>query len=140
MDNPGPFVFTLNQGAFSLSAAGAFVGDWIEDFAGVEALSLQASFTYGGGGGEATLFFQTSLDQGQTPIDIAAVALGDANSVSVVNLSALTPVTTPLTPAQQSLAPGTSVNGVLGDRFRAVLVVASPFAANTALAACGVAR
>ena len=139
MDNPGPFVFTLNGGAFSLSSAGTFFGDWIENFAGIAALSLQASFTYGSGAGTATVYFQTSLDQGQTPIDIFTPQFATENGLSVANLSGLDKAA-PFTPAQQALTPGAVQDGVLGDRFRAVLVVSAPYGANTTLALAGVAR
>jgi hypothetical protein len=142
MDNPGSFPFTLNGGAFSLAAAGVFVGDWIEIFAGIDALSLQANFTFGSGGaaGGVTVYFQTSLDQGQTPIDIFAPQFGVASAASVANLSALDKAA-PFTPAQQSLTAGTAQDGVLGDRFRAVVVVgATPYGGNSALALWGCAR
>jgi hypothetical protein len=142
MDNPGPFAFTLNGGAFSLAAAGVFIGDWMLDFAGVEALSLQASFAYGSGGAAAgvTVYFQTSLDQGATPIDIFAPQFGQASAISVANLAALANVG-PLTPAQQSLTPNTiQGNALLGDRFRAVVAVSTAYASPSALALWGCAR
>jgi len=141
MDNPGPFVFTTAGAAFSLASAGTFLGDWMLNFAGVDALSLHASFAYGGGGavGGATIYFQTSLDQGQTPIDIFAPVFAEANGLSVANLSALDKAA-PFSPAQQSLAANTIVDGVLGDRFRAVLVVSTPYTGNTTLALWGCAR
>ena len=142
MDNPGPFAFTLNGGAFSLAATGVFIGDWIANFAGIDALSLQASFAYGSGGaaGGVTVYFQTSLDQGQTPIDVFAPQFGQASALSAANLSALDKAV-PFTPAQQSLAANSIQDGVLGDRFRAVVVVgATPYGGNSSLTLWGCAR
>jgi hypothetical protein len=142
MDNPGPFVFTLNGGAFSLAAAGVFIGDWMEGFAGVDALSLGASFAYGAGGAApgVTVYFQTSLDQGQTPIDIFAPQFGQASALSLANLSGLDKAA-PFAPAQQSLTPNTIQDGVLGDRFRAVVVVgATPYGGASSLMLWGCAR
>jgi hypothetical protein len=142
MDSPGPFLFTLNGGAFSLAAAGVFVGDWMQNFAGIEALSLEANFAYGSGGasGGVTVYFQTSIDQGATPIDIFAPQFGQASAESIANLSALDKAP-PFTPAQQSLTANAVQDGVLGDRFRAVLVVgATPYGGNSSLALWGCAR
>jgi hypothetical protein len=140
MDQPGPFPFTYNGGAaFPLGVAGTFIGDWAENFAGIDALSLEAAFTAGTGGTSATVYFQTSIDQGQTPIDIAAIQFTTANGLSVANLSALDK-TNPFTPAQQSLTAGTVQDGVLGDRFRAVVVVVGAYAVPAALALFGCAR
>ena len=140
MDSPGSFPFTYNGGnSFPLGAAGTYIGDWIDNFAGIDALSLEAMFTTGTGGTSATAYFQTSIDQGQTPIDIAAVQFTTANGLSVANLSALDKAN-PFTPAQQSLTPGTIQDGVLGDRFRAVVVVVGAYAVPAALALFGCAR
>lgn len=141
MDNPGPFAFTLNGGAFSLAAAGVFLGDWVENFAGILALSLQANFAYGSGGaaGGFAVYFQTSLDQGQTPIDVFAPQFGQASAAAVANLSGLDKAA-PFAPAQQSLTDGAIQDGVLGDRFRAVVVVTAPYAGNSALSLWGCAR
>jgi hypothetical protein len=140
MDNPGPFPFTYNGGnAFPLGTAGTYQGDWIENFAGIDALSLQAAFTAGTGGTSATVYFQTSLDQGQTPIDIAAIQFTTTNGLEVCNVSALDKQA-PVTPAQQSLTAGTIQDGLLGDRFRAVVVVVGAYATPAALALFGCAR
>ena len=138
MDNPGPFVFTFNGGAFSLGAAGTFVGDWVYGIEGALALSLQAKFA-SAGAGAATLYIQTSLDQGQTAVDVAAFSLAQANKVAVANLSALDKAN-PFVPAQQSLAADTIQDGVLGDRVRAVLVASAPYSAGASLSIFGCAR
>lgn len=140
MDNPGPFLFTFASGAFPLGAAGVFVGDWMQNFAGIDALSLQATFNAGSGGISATVYFQTSLDQGATVFDIAAVQFTTANGASIANISALEQ-TGVFTPVAQELTPGTILSaGALGDRFRAVVVVAGAYASPASLALWGVAR
>lgn len=140
MDQPGAFAFTYNGGnAFPLGTAGTYIGDWIDNFAGIDALSVQAAFSTGTGGTSATVYVQTSLDQGQTPIDIAAIAFTTTNGLTVANLSALDKAN-PFTPAQQSLTAGTIQDGVLGDRFRAVVVVVGAYAVPASLALTGCAR
>lgn len=140
MERPGAIQFRLNGGAFSIASAGTFIGDWVEDLDGILALSLQAQFLYGSGGTSVTVYVQTSIDQGQTPIDIAALQFTTASATSIVNLSGLTPKTTPAVPSQQALAAGTCLDGVLGDRFRAVVVVVGTYAASTILNVTGVAK
>lgn len=140
MDNPGPLQLTFNGGAFQITGAGVLVGDWITGLAGILAASLQAQFLYGSGGENCTVYVQTSIDQGQTAIDIAAIEFAQASGTEIVNLSALTPKTTPAAPTQQSLAPGSSVDGVLGDCLRAVVVVAGTYNNSTLLNVTAMAR
>lgn len=140
MDNPGPFQLTYQGGAFPIVGPGTFIGDWTTDLDGMLAVSLQAQLLYGSGGTTATVYFQTSLDQGQTAIDICAAQFTTASATEVANLSGLTPKTTPLVPGQQALTPGTSVDGVLGDRLRAVVVVTGTYGQSTLLNLTGVAR
>ena len=140
MDNPGAFQLTYQGGAFPIVGPGTFIGDWIAGLDGMLAASLQAQLLYGNGGTTVTVYFQTSLDQGQTPIDISAVQFTTASGTEVANLSGLTPKTTPVAPGQQTLTPGTSVDGVLGDRLRAVVVVAGTYGNSTLLNLTGIAR
>src|ERR1035437_1651175 len=111
MDNPGPFALTVNGGALQVVSAGVFIGDVISDLAGITAANFQFQLLYGGGGTSVTAYVQTSIDQGQTWADIAAVQFTTASGTEIVNLSGLQAVTTPATPVQQALTPGTCVNG-----------------------------
>ena len=141
MDNPGAMQLTFEgTGAFSIGAPGAMFGDWVTDLEGMLSTSVQFQFQYGGAGMTAIAYLQTSLDQGNTPIDIAAVEFTTANGVQAFNLSALTPKTTPFTPQQQALTPGTCVDGVLGDRLRVVVVVTGTYTSNTLINATAVVR
>ena len=140
MNNPGPLLFTYNGGAFPIVAPGVFLGDWIAGLSGMLAASLQAQLLYGAGGASVTIYFQTALDQGQTPIDVAAMQFGTAGGTLIANLSALDKVTPPIAPQQQALTPGTCVDGMLGDRLRAVVVVSGTYGGGTLLNLTGCAR
>jgi hypothetical protein len=141
MQNPGPFQLTMGGvGAFSVVAAGTYLGDWVAGFAGILAASFQAQFLFGSGSGAATLYIQTSVDQGQTPIDVAAIQFSNASETAFVNLSGLTPRAVFDIPTQQSLAAGAVNDGVLGDRFRAVLLVTGAYNNGTLLNVTGCAR
>ena len=133
------FVFTYAAGAFPLSAAGTFVGDWISAFPGASALSLRAQFTSGAGGNFVKVYFQTSLDKGASAFDLAAIKFTRLSGAAVANISA-SGRTSVFTPSAEALTPGALAGGVLGDRFRAVVVVLVPYAAPAALTLTGYAR
>lgn len=135
----------LNPGIYSL-------GDWsitaedtqfpnnadaevVSDLEGLLALLLVIRFIYGSGGTNCKAYLQTSLDQGTTWFDIACVVFTTANDQKVVNLSALTPKTTPLQVSDASLTDNTCVDGVLGDRFRLKIVSTGTYADSTLLSA-----
>ena len=141
MNSPGPIQLTFGgQGAFQIVGPGTYVGDWITGLAGMLSASLQAQLLYGSGGATVAVYFQTSFDQGQTPIDIAAIQFTTASGTDVVNLSALTPRTTPLVPTQQALAAGSSNDGLLADRLRVVVVVTGTYGNSTLLNATACVR
>lgn len=125
MDNPSSLTLGVAGAAFQITAPGTFVGDVIDDIDGALALSLQAAFKFGSGNGQGAVkaYVQTSLDQGQSWIDIACWTFAEASATKIDNLSGLTPQLTPLTPAQAALADNTCVDGVIGSLLRAVLLV-----------------
>ena len=142
MDNPGLYSLTFaNQAAVALAIAGAgtFIGDVVGGQAGGPNLegalsaSIEAKFAWGAGGTSVTAYVQTSLDGGQTWMDVVALQFTTTSATSVVNLSGLTPKTTPVTPTNQSLSAGTCVDGFIGDRWRVVVVVVGSYSASTLL-------
>ncbi|MGH8598292.1 MAG: hypothetical protein ACREXT_16695 [Gammaproteobacteria bacterium] len=140
MNNPGPIQLTKNGAAFQIVAASTIIGDWLTGLAGLTAVSLQAQFLYGSGGAACTVYIQTSVDQGQTAIDIAAIQFTTTSGTQVVNLSGLTPVTTPYAPLQQALAANSTKDGILGDRLRAVVVSTGTYGSSTLLNLTGCVR
>lgn len=127
-------------GTFSITTAGTFTGDWADDFEGCLALLVQLRFIYGSGGTSVVAYLQTSVDDGTTPVDIAAVAFGTASENAVLNFSALTPKTTQVTPSDGALTSDTAVDGIVGDRFRVKIVVVGTYAGSTQLVCSAVAR
>ncbi len=81
-------------------------------------LTLQCVFTYGSGGGTADAYVQTSVDSGNTWIDIAQFHLTTSNANLIYNLSSGTPITTAITPTDGSLTNNTSQDGIIGDKLR----------------------
>jgi len=85
MDNPG--VFTLS--ALQIDAPKTALVDWTEDLDGMSAVTLEASFQYGSGGASCSAIVVTSLDDGQTQIQIARFDFTTASAIKTANLSGL---------------------------------------------------
>jgi hypothetical protein len=113
---------------------------YVENLDGMLSATLSASFVYGSGGDTLKVVVETSLNQGATWVEVARFAFAQASAEKVVNLSALTPVTTVYAPA--ALADDTVKDGILGLRWRARILkgAGAAYAGNTSLAVRMVAR
>lgn len=127
-------------GTFSITTAGTFTGDWNDDFEGCLSLLAQLRFVYGSGGTTVKAYLQTSADSESVAIDIACVVFGTASENTVLNFSALTPKLTQVTPSDGAMSDDTSIDGIVGDRFRVKIVVAGTYAGSTQLVCSAVAR
>lgn len=129
MDNPGIYSLTKNGGASDLAIAGAgtFVCDVVDGLEGMTGVALQAQLAYGSGGSAVKAYCQTTLDQGNNWIDVACF-LFEGGTAKVVNLSADTPVTSPVVSEDGALPNDSTLNGILGDRLRCKVVVTGTFA------------
>lgn len=136
MNSPGLF----DLGDFAVTAAGTQTGVWITDLDGMLAASAQIRLAYGSGGATIRAYLQTSLDGGTTAVDIACVLFGTAAETGILNLSALTPKLTEITPTDGALPDDTAVDGVLGDRLRLKIVSTGTYAASTVLSGRAVVR
>lgn len=106
---------------------------YVDGLEGMLACTLQANFTYGSSGGTSIkVIWETSLDQGQTWIEVCRMALGTASEENVANLSALTPKTTIVTPA--ALSDDSCLDGIFGDRWRARILTVGTYVGNASLA------
>lgn len=127
----------ISLGTFNITAAGTQTGDWVTTgFDGLLALLAQARLAWGSGGTSIKAYLQTSLDQGETPLDVACFTFTTASAVKARNLSGLTPKTTDVPVTDATLADDTSIDGVLGDRFRVKVVSVGTYAGSTVLS-CG---
>lgn len=140
MDNPGIF----DLGDFTITAAADTLDSLpiTDSLEGMTALSLQFMFAYGSGGGVKGLkaYLRTSLDQGQTWIDIACVTFGTASKTTLLNLSGLTPVTSETAPTDGTLADDTVLDGILGDRLQLRLISTAAYAGPSVLSVRAAAR
>lgn len=131
MEDPG----ISSLGDFTVGAAGTQTGDWVTGLDGALAIAASMRLAYGSGGSTIKVYLQTSLDQGTTAIDIACFTYTTASANKARNLSALTPKTTDVTPSDGALTDDTSVDGILGDRFRVKIVSTGTYAGSTVLSA-----
>lgn len=131
MDNPG--VYSL--GDIAITTAGTQVGPVVTDLDGMLAAALQLRFEYGSGGAAVKAYVQCSADQGTTWYDVACAVFGTASETALLNLSALTPKTSQVTPTDGALADDTAVDGLLTDRMRLKVVSTGTYAGSTLLSA-----
>ncbi len=141
MENPGLY----NLGDVALTAINAATtatvvtgNGYIDDLDGMLSATLQMNFTYGSGGTSIKATVETSADQGLTWVEVARFALTTASLEKLVNLSGLTPVTTPYAPT--ALSDDSVKDGFLGERWRAKIITVGTYAGNSQLSLRLVAR
>jgi hypothetical protein len=125
----------LDLGDLAITTASTQTGTEQANLAGATGVTLQLRLAYGSAGTKIQAYVQTSLDQGTTWIDIACVTFTTAGATRVVNLSAMTPRTTELTPSDGALADDTAIDGVLGDRLRLKVISTGTYGTSTVLSA-----
>lgn len=125
MNNPGDY--SLADLAIT-SALASVAQTPIQNLEGILAATILARFAYGTGGTTAKAWVQTTLDDGQTWIDIACFAFTTASGVKVINLSGLTPVTTAITPSDGAMADNTVQDGILGSAMRVKVATTGTYA------------
>lgn len=108
----------------------------VNGLVGINSLAIQANFTYGSGGTNATVYIQTSLDSGVTWIDIAAFQflLASLRKLSVVNMYPSTAFAANTTAQDGALTVNTVLNGIIGDQLRTKLTTTGTYGGNTTLA------
>lgn len=97
-----------------ISGARNIVSGWTDGLDGLRSVSVFAQFVYGGGGESVELILQTSIDGGETPIDIGRIVFEKTSKIALCNISADNALGW-FEP--KALKPAESVN-ILGDRLR----------------------
>lgn len=123
----------------ALSAATTHVGDAVVVPPDARVFSVESIFTRAGGGTSTDVYVQTSLDGGATWFDVAehSFATTTASKVSAVN-RAIAPASQAFAPGDAALTANTIVQGVLGDRVRAKVVVVGTYTGASSLKVVGV--
>ncbi|MFC3071492.1 hypothetical protein [Shinella pollutisoli] len=102
----------------------------IDRLEGMSAVSLQASLVYGSGGTACVVVVQTSLDQGQSWIDVARFDFAQASAKKIASVSAM--VAAAPAPVAALGAEG-KLDGILGDRLRAKVTSSGTYGGNTSI-------
>ncbi len=109
------------------SAAGAAQAQ-IDRLEGMTSVTLLAKMVYGSGGAACLVVVQTSLDQGQSWIDVCRFDFATANASKSANISAASAAGVA---AVAALSAEGKVDGVLGDRLRCKVTTTGTYAGNT---------
>ena len=129
----------MQQGIFSLgdisiTTAQTYVGDWIDGFDGVVALSVDLQMFYGSGGTSGAVFVQTSLRQATDVtdggVDLICMTFTTASKSRMYNLSGLTPENA-FIPTDGALADDSQQDGMLGDRFRLKVITTGTYSGQS---------
>lgn len=123
-------IFSL--GDLTITTAGTATGTPVTELDGVKSITVQLRFQYGSGGTNARAYLQTSLDQGETWIDIACRLFTTASGTKVFTLST-DAGSSSIDPSDGALTDDTLVQGVLGDRFRIKIISTGTYATQTLL-------
>lgn len=99
-------------------------------------LALQAKMAVGAGGTSIDGWIQTSLDGGVTWFDVANFHFltTPGTKISAVVWDPATPFTAGTTPGSGALAANTVLNGILGDRIRALITTVGTYSGGTTFA------
>lgn len=118
--------------SLTLGAAGTYTSPQFE-FERNDPKNLGIEFQLAGpvGGTTVDVYVQTSFDQGVTWGDIANFHGTTSAKTRRINLSSLTPVTSPSTPGDGALTSDTCVDGVVGGRVRIKTVTVGTYSAGT---------
>lgn len=100
----------------------------IQNLDGMQAVTLECQFAYGSGGTSCKVYVQTTLDNGQTWVDVACFAFTTSSAIKLINLSGLTPVTSQVTPSDGTMTDNTCQDGILGSALRAKITTTGTYA------------
>jgi hypothetical protein len=123
MDAPGSYFLLIGGTDFNITNPGTYTGDWQADLEGMVSCSVQLDFRAGTGGTDVRAYLQTTLDDGNTAIDLAC-ALFTASERRVLNFASTITTSVPTTATDGALADNTILfaSGVLGTRLRLKLI------------------
>lgn len=124
MQRPGDY--SLCDQAITTALSGVALTP-VQNLEGMLAATLEARFAYGSGGITCKAYVQVTHDDGITWDDIACFAFTTASDTKKVNLSGLTPVTTPVTPTDGAKADNTVQDGFLASSMRVKLATTGTY-------------
>lgn len=131
----GQYAIVLPATTITTAVTGV-AGTVFKGLSGVRYLVCQCIFTYGSGGTNATMYLQTSFDQGTTWVDIMAFQFttATATKISAVN-TYIAPASQAFAPTDGSLTANTIIQGALGSRIRSKLTTTGTYGGSTTISA-----
>ncbi len=116
--------------AISAQVQGVFSGLY-----GMKEVTVEANFVRGSGGTNCKVWIQTSLDGGSNWIDIMnfAFTTSSLRKIHTVVMPAVVATRTNITPTAGTMGDNLILDGVLGDRLRAVVTTTGTYAGTTTL-------
>jgi hypothetical protein len=121
MDSPGLYFLVIGGTDFAITLPGEYVGDWVTELDGMRSATVQCDFRPGSGGTDVRAYLQTSIDDGNTPVDIACMVFTAADR-RVATVNALETTSVPISATDAALVDDTVLAGVLGTQLRLKLV------------------
>lgn len=120
---------TLTVALTAVAQAAAIIGP-------AKFIELFANFVYVSGGTSADVYIQTSIDGGTTWFDIANFHFltTTAKKMSAIVIDPATAFTAGTVPGSGALAANTVLNGIIGDRIRALVTTVGTYGGGTTLA------
>jgi len=114
-------------GDITITNSAEYIGDWVEDLDGMAGATIQVGAAIGTAGAKIQVYVQTSLDQGETAVDIACVTFIADGTPKILNFSTDGAVTEHV-PSDGTMSDDTMINGILGDRLRMKIVTTGTYA------------
>lgn len=105
----------------------------VEGFGAPTSMTIQATFAYGSGGTNATAYVQSSIDNGVTFFDVAAIRFTTSGGTVVATVDGKAAITTPATLTDGALTANTVQQGFLGSQMRVKLTTTGTYAGGTTL-------
>jgi hypothetical protein len=116
----------ITEGSSAAGLAQAF----LDRLDGMLSATIQANFTWGGGGTSLAAVVETSFDH-ITWVEVARFAFTTASAVKLINISASTEILAAY--AAATLSNDTGKSGVFGDRWRCKVTSVGTYTNNTSL-------
>lgn len=139
MDNPG--LYNLGDKAIttaltdaviteSVSASGSSIA-YRDRLDGMLSATIQANFTWGGGGTSVSVRIETSLEQGANWVEVARFQFTTQSAMKLLNIVAGNEIVAIYQPA--ALTNDTGKSGIFGTRWRCIISSVGTYTGNTAL-------
>jgi hypothetical protein len=115
----------------AVPAAGTYLGPVVRLDPAISYLVVEAQLVYGSGGTTIDVYVQTSVDGGASWIDVMNFHMTTASFAKASAVVATTALAAGAAVTDGSLASGTILSGLIGDRVRTKTVIVGTYAAST---------